>query len=177
MKFTMVDKDEDGDEWPREHKTEGTFSFARPNRFALVTDETGNDLLLLGLVSADGVFTADGVLLRRTDDGRKGKGTIHWGSAEHAVKAEVRLYDRLCSATVPGGETGNVGDDLNPDSLTVLHDCRLEPSLSGAKPGDRYQFERLGYFCVDPDSKEGSLVFNRTISLRDSWAKIAKTSG
>ena len=110
-------------------------------------------------------------------DGRKVKGTIHWVSGEHAVKAEVRLYDRLFTATVPGAETGDVRDDLNPESLVVLEECLLESGLSSAKPGDRYQFERLGYFCVDPDSEEGRLVFNRTIPLRDSWAKMAKAGG
>ncbi len=110
-------------------------------------------------------------------DGRKVRGTIHWVSCAHAVKAEVRAYDRLFTAEVPGAKTGEVRDDLNPDSLTVLEDCQLEPSLVSAQPGDRVQFERLGYFCVDPDSSGERLVFNRTIALRDSWAKIAKAGG
>jgi glutaminyl-tRNA synthetase len=109
-------------------------------------------------------------------DGRKVRGTIHWVSAEHAVEAEVRMYDRLFTAVVPGSQTGEVRDDVNPDSLEVLKGCKLEPSLAEAKPGDRVQFERLGYFCVDPDSSDGGLVFNRTIPLRDSWAKIAQSA-
>ncbi|MCF8069032.1 MAG: glutamine--tRNA ligase/YqeY domain fusion protein [Desulfobacterales bacterium] len=109
-------------------------------------------------------------------DGRKVKATMHWVSAEHAIKAEVRLYDRLFSELNP--ESSNDGDYtacLNPDSLKVLTDCYLEPSLAGAKPESRYQFERLGYFCVDSrDSKDDTPVFNRTVTLRDSWAKITK---
>ncbi len=106
-------------------------------------------------------------------DGRKVKSTIHWVSAEHAVDAEVRLYDNLFSTEDP-----NQGDDfranLNPNSLEVLSGCKLEPALAAAKPGDRYQFERLGYFCADPDSAPGKPVFNRTLALRDTWAKIEK---
>jgi glutaminyl-tRNA synthetase len=109
-------------------------------------------------------------------DGRKVKGTLHWVSAAHALQAQVRLYDRLFAKEDP--EDVEEGQDftvnLNPNSLEVLTECRVEPSLANAKPGDRYQFERKGYFCVDPDSTEGELVFNRTVSLRDSWAKIAK---
>ncbi|MFQ5428744.1 MAG: glutamine--tRNA ligase/YqeY domain fusion protein [Phycisphaerae bacterium] len=109
-------------------------------------------------------------------DGRKVKGTIHWVSAAHALEAEVRLYDRLF--TDPDPDNPNHKEDykafLNPDSLEVLTDCKLEPGLRDARPGDRFQFERLGYFCVDPDSTGDRLVFNRTVSLRDSWAKMAK---
>jgi glutaminyl-tRNA synthetase len=106
---------------------------------------------------------------------RKVKGTIHWVSAPQAVRAEVRLYDRLFTVAQPDADSE--GRDfttfLNPHSLEVLRDCQLEPSLAQAKPGDRYQFERLGYFFVDPlDSKEGQPVFNRTVTLRDTWAKI-----
>jgi len=111
-----------------------------------------------------------------TPDGRKVKGTIHWVSARHAVKAEVRLYDRLFLHENPE-ETGDAFMNyLNPNSLKVITGY-LEPSLAGAKPGDRSQFERLGYFCVDSvDSASGKPVFNRTVPLRDSWAKVEKGS-
>jgi glutaminyl-tRNA synthetase len=104
-------------------------------------------------------------------DGRKVRGTLHWVSAAHAVSGEVRLYDHLFTRPVPGAD-GEVLDDLNPDSLTVIDDCQLEPALAEAAPGQALQFERQGYFCLDPDSKPGSLVFNRTVALRDTWAKI-----
>ncbi len=111
-----------------------------------------------------------------TPDGRKVKATMHWVSAAHAVPAEVRLYDRLF--TKPDAGDVEEGQDwkanLNPDSLEVLDGCWVEPSLAGAAPGERVQFERLGYFCVDPDSTAGKLVFNRTVTLRDTWAKIEK---
>jgi len=108
-------------------------------------------------------------------DGRKVKATIHWVSAKHAVRREVRLYDRLF--TVPEPEGDKEGRDftefLNPESLTVLKNCYLEPSLADATPGVNYQFERLGYFIVDPvSSKNGEQVFNRTVTLRDTWAKV-----
>ena len=112
-----------------------------------------------------------------SDDGRKVKGTLHWVSAAHSLEAEVRLYDRLFKVAHPEAEKGekDFKDYLNPDSLETLKSCRVEPSLKGAAPGSRYQFERLGYFCVDTvDSSDGALVFNRTVSLRDSWAKIEK---
>jgi glutaminyl-tRNA synthetase len=102
-------------------------------------------------------------------DGRKVKSTIHWVSAEHAVDAEVRLYETLFSKESPA----EIPDDLNPNSLEIVTGAKLEPSLAGAKPGDRYQFERLGYFCVDPDPP---LVFNRTVGLKDTWAKIERKS-
>jgi glutaminyl-tRNA synthetase len=110
-------------------------------------------------------------------DGRKVQGTIHWVSAQHALQAEVRLYDHLFK--VPSPEDVPRGVDyktnLNPDSLVLLKNCRLEPSLAQAEPGSRYQFERVGYFCVDTiDSQPGKPVFNRTVSLRDTWAKIEK---
>jgi glutaminyl-tRNA synthetase len=110
-------------------------------------------------------------------DGRKVKGTLHWVSAEHALEAEVRLYDHLFVKADPGD--GKEGTDfksyLNPNSLETLTSCRVEPSLAGAAPGNRYQFLRQGYFCVDSvDSSDERPVFNRTISLRDSWAKIEK---
>jgi glutaminyl-tRNA synthetase len=108
-------------------------------------------------------------------DGRKVKATIHWVSASHAVNAEVRLYDRLFNKENPGDteEGADFKSNLNPDSLEVLDRCIVEPSLKAASPGDIYQFERLGYFCLDPaDAKDGRLVFNRTVTLRDTWAKI-----
>ncbi len=109
-------------------------------------------------------------------DGRKVKGTIHWVSAEHAVTAEVRLYDRLFREENPlKDKDADFTQFINPGSLEILAGCRLEPSLATAKPLDRLQFERLGYFCVDSDSKPEALVFNRTISLRDSWAAGAKS--
>jgi len=109
-------------------------------------------------------------------DGRKVKATIHWVSAAHAIDAEVRLYEQLFTRPMPGGEQegGNFLDDLNPNSLEVLSAAKLEPSLRGAEVGSRYQFERLGYFCVDPDSKPERPVFNRTVALKDTWAKIEK---
>jgi glutaminyl-tRNA synthetase len=109
-------------------------------------------------------------------DGRKVKSTIHWVSAAHAIDAEVRLYDNLFSKENPN-ETAEGEDftvNLNPNSLETLTACKLEPSLAGATPGSRYQFERLGYFCADLDSAPGKLVFNRTVALRDAWAKIEK---
>ena len=112
-------------------------------------------------------------------DGRKVKATLHWVSAAHAIEAEVRLYDRLFKAKNPlQVEDGKDWlDNLNPESLVVLTGCKLEPSLAEVSPGDRFQFERVGYFCVDPDSKPGKPVFNRTATLRDTWAKIKKRQG
>jgi glutaminyl-tRNA synthetase len=111
-------------------------------------------------------------------DGRRVKATMHWVSAAHAVPVEVRLYDRLFSVedpeNVPEGQT--FVDYINPRSLEVLRGCQGEPSLASAAPGARVQFERLGYFCVDSDSTPGSLVFNRTVSLRDTWAKVSQKS-
>ncbi|MBM3809760.1 MAG: glutamine--tRNA ligase/YqeY domain fusion protein [Acidimicrobiia bacterium] len=108
-------------------------------------------------------------------DGRKVKATLHWVSAAHAVDAEIRLYDRLFTAEDPEGAAEHAGGDfisqLNPCSLEVLGGCKLEPSLGNAAPGSRYQFERLGYFAADPDTRTGAPVFNRTVSLKDSWAK------
>ncbi len=109
-------------------------------------------------------------------DGRKVRATLHWVSAEHALEAEVRLYDHLFGKEDPTDveDGADFKDYLNPDSLEILTSCRVEPGLAGAKPGSRYQFERQGYFCVDPDSSAGKLVFNRTVALRDTWAKIEK---
>jgi glutaminyl-tRNA synthetase len=106
-------------------------------------------------------------------DGRKVKSTIHWVSAAHALTAEARLYDRLFVTENPDDvpEGGNWMDNLNPNSLQV-RPCYVEPSVAGAAPGSRYQFERLAYFCVDPDSTADKLVFNRTVALKDEWAKV-----
>jgi glutaminyl-tRNA synthetase len=112
-----------------------------------------------------------------TPDGRRIKGTLHWVSAQHAVDAEVRLYDHLFRKEdpldLPEGE--DFKDHLNPESLRVLSSCKVEPSLAKAGLGQSFQFLRHGYFCIDRDSRENRLVFNRTVSLRDTWAKIEKT--
>lgn len=110
-------------------------------------------------------------------DGRKVKGTLHWVSAAHAVKAEVRLYDRLFNAEEPGAGDVDFLTQLNPQSLERLDDSLVEPSLAGAPAGSRYQFERLGYFIVDPDSTPERPVFNRTVTLKDSWAKLERRIG
>jgi glutaminyl-tRNA synthetase len=109
-------------------------------------------------------------------DGRKVKSTIHWVSAAHAIDAEARLYDNLFSTSNPNEEVEGkeFTANLNPNSLEVVKDAKLEPCLASAAPFSRYQFERLGYFCVDPDSAPGKPVFNRTVILRDTWAKIEK---
>ena len=104
-------------------------------------------------------------------DGRKVKGTLHWVAAETALEAEVRLYNRLFAEEVPGA-SGDALDDLDPDSLEVLRPCYLEPALGAAEPGQAVQFERLGYFCADPDGSAETPVFNRTVALRDTWGKI-----
>ncbi|MGB8917626.1 MAG: glutamine--tRNA ligase/YqeY domain fusion protein [Candidatus Sulfotelmatobacter sp.] len=112
-------------------------------------------------------------------DGRKVKSTIHWVSAANAIDAEVRIYEHLFSKENPSEvEDGkDVLDNLNPNSLEVITDAKLEPSLAKATAGSRYQFERLGYFCVDPDSKGDKLVFNRTVALKDTWARVEKKQG
>ncbi|KAF0145541.1 MAG: glutaminyl-tRNA synthetase [Nitrospirae bacterium] len=107
-------------------------------------------------------------------DGRKVRSTIHWVSASHAIEAEVRLYDHFFTRPVPGGESNDFKTDMNPKSLESLKSCFVEPCLANAKSGDRFQFERMGYFCVDPDSSDKGLVFNRTVTLRDTWARIEK---
>lgn len=111
-------------------------------------------------------------------DGRKVRATIHWVSAQHAIDAEVRLYDRLFTKPdpldVPEGHDWK--ENINPNSLIVLTNCKLEPSLTEAKVGDRFQFERKGYFCVDPDSTPGRLVFNRTVTLKGEWEKVKRQS-
>ena len=106
-------------------------------------------------------------------DGRKVKATLHWVSAAHAVPAEVRVYDRLFNNPDPE-DSGDFIADLNPNSLQILSNCMVEPSLADAQPGDRFQFERQGYYCVDWTSKPGALIFNRTVALRDTWEKIEK---
>ncbi len=114
-----------------------------------------------------------------TPDGRKVKSTIHWVSARHAIDAEVRIYETLFSKEDPSKveEGKDVLDNLNPNSLEVVSHAKIEPSLANAAAGSRYQFERLGYFCVDPDSTPGKPVFNRTVALRDTWAKVEKKQG
>ena len=105
-------------------------------------------------------------------DGRKIKSTLHWVSAAHAIPAEVRLYDRLFNRPDPeAGEEGFLGC-LNPDSLTALPGCQLEGGLATAQPGDRFQFERQGYFCADTESTAEHLIFNLAVALKDTWAKI-----
>ncbi|WP_109485754.1 glutamine--tRNA ligase/YqeY domain fusion protein [Occallatibacter savannae] len=112
-------------------------------------------------------------------DGRKVKSTIHWVSTKHAVSAEVRLYEKLFTKPDPNDypEGGSFLDNLNPASLEVIADAKLEPSLAKAEVGQPLQFERVGYFTLDPDTQDGKLVFNRTLSLKDSWAKIEKKAG
>ena len=112
-------------------------------------------------------------------DGRKVQGTLHWVSAAHAVPAEVRLYGHLFTRENPEdvGEGGHFTDSINPASLDVLTGCRLEPALAAAAPGSRFQFERMGYFCADRDSRPGFPVFNRSVTLRDTWAKVVKKEG
>ncbi len=107
-------------------------------------------------------------------DNRKVKGTIHWVSAERCLNAEIRIYDRLFTRPDPDTveEGGTFLDNLNPDSLKILTHCKVESSLANTKPGDYYQFERIGYFCTDLDSSSGNLVFNQTVGLRDTWSKI-----
>jgi glutaminyl-tRNA synthetase len=114
-----------------------------------------------------------------TPDRRKVRGTLHWVSAAHALEAEIRLYDHLFAKPDPSDveEGGDFKDNLNPDSLEILTSCKVEPNLAGTEPGDRYQFLRMGYFCTDLDSGSGpgkKLVFNQTVTLRDTWAKIEK---
>ena len=112
-------------------------------------------------------------------DGRKVKSTMHWVSASHAISAEIRLYDKLFTKADPSdvAEGEDILSGLNPNSLEILTTAKLEPSLATAKLEDHFQFERVGYFCLDPDSTEGNLVFNRTLPLKDSWAKIEKKAG
>ena len=120
--------------------------------------------------------TIDSESLSGATAARRVKGIIHWVSAAHAVDAEVRLYDRLFVSEDPAAATGDPLTDLNPNSLEVLHGCKAEPVLADAAAGTRFQFERQGYFCVDPDSRPGAPVFNRTVTLKDTWARIQKAS-
>jgi len=106
-------------------------------------------------------------------DGRKVKGTLHWVSASHGLHVETRLYDRLFTVENPGAEE-DFTKALNPKSLEVITTSVVEPSLASAKPGERFQFERLGYFAVDTDSTPSKPIFNRTVTLKDTWAAIAK---
>ena len=112
-------------------------------------------------------------------DGRKVKSTIHWVSAAHAIGAEIRVYEHLFTKEDPTevAEGQDFTANLNPNSLQIIAEAKLEPSLANATAGSRYQFERLGYFCVDPDSKAGALVFNRTVALKDTWARVEKKQG
>jgi glutaminyl-tRNA synthetase len=112
-------------------------------------------------------------------DGRKVKSTMHWVSAAHAISAEIRLYDKLFTKADPYDleEGQDVLSNLNPNSIEILTGAKLEPSLASAKLEDRFQFERVGYFCLDPDSSETKKIFNRTLALKDSWAKIEKKAG
>jgi glutaminyl-tRNA synthetase len=105
-------------------------------------------------------------------DGRRPKATLHWLSVDHAVPAEVRLYDHLFSSPHPGSSGRDLFDDLLPESETVLRNCVIEPSAADAPIGETLQFERLGYFCADVDSVPGAPVFNRTLTLKDTWAKV-----
>ena len=120
--------------------------------------------------------TIDPESLNGSTASRRVKGTIHWVSAAHAIDAEVRLYDRLFRSEDPSDEGRDPLDDLNPDSLERVTGCKLEPSLASPAVGARYQFERAGYFCVDPDSREGAPVFNRTVTLKDTWARIQRSA-
>jgi glutaminyl-tRNA synthetase len=120
--------------------------------------------------------TIDTESLRGATAARRVKGTIHWVSAAHAVDAEVRLYDRLFKSEDPGADRDPLSD-LNPESLTVLTACKVEPMLADSRPGTRFQFERQGYFCVDADSRAAAPVFNRTVTLKDTWARISGKAG
>ena len=109
----------------------------------------------------------------KSPDGRKVKGTLHWVSAKHAIKSEIRLYDRLFTVENPQEDKEkDFKEFINDDSLKVVENAMLEPQLKNAKAGEQFQFERIGYFCVDKDTRVDKLVFNRTVTLRDSWAKI-----
>ena len=111
----------------------------------------------------------------RTESNRKVKGTIHWVSATDSVEAEVRLYDRLFTDEDPSEiKDKELSELLNPESLEVVKGCHIEPFLAGAQLGEYYQFQRIGYFCLDPDSRPDHLVFNRTVSLKDTWKKVNK---
>jgi len=131
----------------------------------VITDPSGTPMELK--------CTIDTESLNGSTAARRVKGTIHWVSAAHAVDAEVRLYDRLFRSEDPGDSGRDPLADLNTESLTVLTACKVESMLASAAPGTRFQFERQGYFCVDPDSRDAAPVFNRTVTLKDTWAKIS----
>jgi glutaminyl-tRNA synthetase len=131
---------------------------------SVVKDDTGN---IVELHATYDPATRGG----DAPDGRKPKATLHWVAADHAIRCEVRLYDRLFKSENPE-ESGNFLDDLNPQSLQIVPNAMIEPSVRGAQPLSRFQFERLGYFCVDPDASPERLVFNRTVTLKDAWAKM-----
>ena len=134
----------------------------------VVKDASGEIVELQGSIDLDSLNGATAA--------RRVKGTIHWVSAAHAVDGEVRLYDRLFRSEDPSNGGRDPIDDLNPAALEVVRQCKLEPSLANAPVGTRFQFERQGYFCVDPDSRPGAPVFNRTVTLKDTWARINKSS-
>jgi glutaminyl-tRNA synthetase len=135
----------------------------------VIKDEAGNVVELR--------CTHDPETLGRQPVGRKVKGVIHWVCADHAIRAEVRLYDRLFAVPEPGAGGRDFIADLNPDSLRTLAHCFLEPSLAAAAPGDRFQFEREGYFVVDKDSRPEKPLFNRTVPLRDTWERLSGSEG
>jgi glutaminyl-tRNA synthetase len=108
-------------------------------------------------------------------DGRKVKATLHWVSAEHAIDAQIREYEHLFTAEIPGAD-GEFLNDINPDSLTIVENCKLEPALQDASEGETVQFERVGYFCLDKDTSTEKMIFNKTIGLRDTWAKTQAKS-
>jgi glutaminyl-tRNA synthetase len=135
----------------------------------VIRDETGEIVELR--------CSHDPSTLGKNPEGRKVKGVVHWVSAAHAAVAEVRLYDRLFQVPEPGAGKGDFLSDLNRDSLRTLTNCRVEPTLAAAQPGERFQFEREGYFVVDQSSRPGRLVFNRAVGLRDTWARIEQRRG
>jgi glutaminyl-tRNA synthetase len=135
----------------------------------VITDSAGVPVELKCTIDTDSLSGATAA--------RRVKGTIHWVSVAHAIDAEVRLYDRLFRSEDPGDEGRDPLTDLNSESLTVLTSCKVEPLLADARPGTRFQFERQGYFCVDPDSQPTAPVFNRTVTLKDTWAKISGKGG
>ena len=135
----------------------------------VITDQAGTPIELTCTIDAESLNGATAA--------RRVKGTIHWVSAAHAIDAEVRLYDRLFRSENPGDNGRDPLTDLNPESLTVLTGCKVESMLASAPPGARFQFERQGYFCIDTDSQPGAPVFNRTVTLKDTWARISGKVG
>jgi glutaminyl-tRNA synthetase len=136
----------------------------------VVKDEAGNIVRLLCTYDPESRGGS-------TPDGRKVKGTSHWVSAAHALEAEVRVYGHLYADPHPGARTGNLDDDLGEDSLRVIEGAKVEPGLRGAETGSVFQFLRQGYFSVDPDGTADRLVFNQTVTLKDSWSKVANKGG